>query len=150
MIIAFKTKDSEALKNFLNAFENPKSVFMELIHNITFSEKKITKIDDITIIEQESFVRLFAKYAMLPAVAMIIIGLFFKYYWLLNFGSILLIFDIILLSRHFFLLTIMIKLKFMGHKEKIEMISDGFLLSKLLQDYRSKNGTTRSVRIIKK
>jgi hypothetical protein len=147
MILSFQTKSTPVLEKFLKSFENPTNIFIELIHNITFMEKKVTRIDNIVIIEQESFIRLFAKYAMLPSVGLIIIGMLISQFWMMNMGAVLLLLSIILLSKHFLLLTMIIKLKFSGHKEKIEMISDGFLISKLLMERR--NGSTRSVRTIK-
>jgi hypothetical protein len=148
MILSFKTKSSDVLEKFLQSFEHPSNIFIELIHNITFMEKKVTRIDDIVIIEQESFIRLFAKYAMIPSVSLILIGMITQFFWMMNVGAVTLMLSIILLSKHFLLLTMIIKLKFSGHKPPIDMISDGFLLSKLLLERQ--NGTTRSIRTIKK
>lgn len=148
MIVSFKTKNSTVLEKFLKNFQHPTNIFMEMVHNVTFTEKKITRIDDIIVIEEESLLNTFGKYAMLPSVTMIILGMIFSYYWILSTGAILLMLSIIVLSRHFLLLTIMIKLKVSGHKEEIEMISDGFLISKLLMEYN--NGTLRNTTVSKK
>lgn len=148
MILSFKTESTEVLERFLKNFLSPDNIFMQLIHNVMFTEKKLTRMDDVFIIQQESLFGVFGKFSMLPSVTLILVGLMFNYFWMLNIGAILLIMSIILLSKHFLLLTIIIKLKMSGHKPKIEMVSDGFLLSKLLMEYE--NGTFRSQRILKK
>lgn len=148
MIVAFRTNDSQVLERYTENFINPKSIVMNLLHSITFTEKKITKIEDITIIESESYVRLSAKYSMLPSAVLIILGMFFKNFFMINAGSVLFIMSMILLSRHFLLLSIIIKLKLSGHKGKIEMVDDGFLISKLLMERQY--GSTRSIRNVKK
>ena len=148
MIVSFESKTSDVLERYLKEFEHPKNMFMEMIHNITFTEKTITRIDDIVIIEQESILSLFGKYAALPAVTLILLGMIMNYYWMMSIGGVTLILALTLLSKHFLLLMIMIKLKISGHKEKIDMVSDGFLLSKLLMEHR--NGTHRSTTIPKR
>jgi len=147
MILTFQTKSSPILEKFLQSFEHPSNVFIELIHNVTFIEKKITRIEDIIIIEQESFIRLFAKYAMIPSIGLILTGMLLTYFWMMNLGAVMLMLSIILLSKHFLLLTMIIKLKFSGHKPPIEMVSEGFLISKLLLERT--NGTHRNKRILK-
>lgn len=148
MIISLETKSSDKLENYLSNYLNPKNVFIQMIHNISFTSKSITRINDIIVIEQESFMSVFAKYAMLPSVTMIILGMLFSYYFLLSVGSLGLILSMTLLSKYFLALMIILKLKLSGHKESVKYVTDGFLLNKLLFEY--KNGTTRSLRIIKK
>ena len=148
MIVSFETKSSPTLERFLEDFKSPKSFFIELLHNLVFTEKKITRIRDIVVIEQESLLNVFGRYSMVPSAGLIILGLILQANWMLMMGSVFFVMAMILLSKHFLLLTMMIKLKIAGHKSKIDYVSDGFLLSLLLMEY--KNGTTRSVRNIKK
>lgn len=133
MIIAFETEKSDVLERFLKNFEHPSNMFIEMIHNVTFTEKKVTRIDNIIVIEEQSILNMFGKYAMLPSVTLFILGMIFQYYWMMSTGAILLILSMIVLSKHFLLLTIIIKLKISGHKPKIDMVSDGFIISKLLR-----------------
>lgn len=150
MIVSFRSKSSETLERFLKNYLNPDGIFMQFLHNVMFTEKKLTRINDIVVIEQESLFNVFAKYAMLPSVTLFILGLIFNYYWMLNIGAITLMLSIIMLSKHFFLLTIFIKLKISGHKEKIEYVSDTFMLSLFLMEYNNERSTIHSNRDTKK
>lgn len=158
MIISLQTKSTEKLENYLKNYQNPKNIFIQMIHNISFTNKSITRIDDIIVIEQESFMSMFARYAMLPSVTMIILGMIFNYYWLLNIGSLGLILSMTLLSKYVLAIMIMIKLRLIGHKENVKYITDGFLLNRLLLEYRVheimsygvKDGSTRNLRDTKK
>ena len=143
MLIAFETKTTPTLEKFLKDFEEPNNPFMQVIHSVMFTSKKVTRIEDITIIEQQSLFGLIGKYAMLPSAVLFFLGYVTGYNWMLGTGAVLLILSIIMLSRYFLLLNIFIKLKISGHKEKIDMVSDGYLISKLLLERQ--NGTTRSV-----
>jgi hypothetical protein len=143
MLLAFQTKTSEVLEKFLKDFEEPSNPFMQVIHSVMFTNKKITRIDDIVIIEQQSLFGLIGKYAMLPSAVLFFLGYVTGYNWMLGTGAVLLLLSIMMLSRYYLLLNIFIKLKISGHKNSIEYVGDGFLLNKLLLERQ--DGTTRSV-----
>lgn len=144
MLIAFETENSKTLSKYLSNFLAPDSTFIEVMHNFTFTNKKITRIENIVIINTQSIFHVFAKFAALPSVTLILLGLYFSSTFMIATGSILLLLSLLMLSRSMLLSLIIIKLKFSGHKQKIKYVSDSYLIEKLL--YVMNNGTTGSIR----
>ena len=143
MIIAFETKSTPILEGYLKNFSEPSNPFMMLIHNLAFTEKKITRIEDIVVIEQQSFIHIIAKYAMLTSASMFIIGMILGQQILMSVGALIIVLSMFLVSRVALKLLIISKIKLLGHKEPIKSVEDGLLISKLL--YERENGTARSL-----
>lgn len=137
MIIAFETKRSDVLDDFLDRYENPKSLSATISKN-SFLEFSIIRINDLVIISQKHLFDVITKWLLMASVVDLLFAYWLGYQILFFIGGIFAFISIMWLSKYvrFFALKTNIKRK--GHKEDIRYVEDLEVIEVLLE--RFKNG----------
>ena len=131
MIISFRSKDSPILSRFLNNWQNPDGMLMKLI-NTTYVEFSIKRLDDLVIISQKNFYDVIAKIFLLSGVAGMLIAYTVGSQAFFIIGGVVFFVSLLWLSKYVRFFMVYIKLKQLGHKEKIELVNDTFVIQRLL------------------
>lgn len=132
MIFGIKTERSVVVDDFVEKFRNPPSISMKLLHNSIYVENRVDWIDEILVFRQKSIGDGFAKIGILSSLAMILLSLFLQSSILMNVGLVLCILCMASISPLVRFFAIALKLVIMGHRKKIILVSNSFLLEKLL------------------
>ena len=131
MIISFETKTSKVLEDFLERYENPKSLTAQLSKN-SFVEFKITRVKDLVIISQKHLYDVIAKWLLLLAITNLIIAYVYGNHLSVYIGGIFTFIGILWLSPYFRYYALKFNLWKKGHKEKIQYINTSEVVERLL------------------
>ena len=149
MLIAFETKSSPVLEQYLNEYQHPDEMFPSFKNILTmfmyglYFERKVYRLDDVVIFEQKGFIEKIMGYALLFLVATSFLAVFLNLGVWLNINLFLMIPCMLFMSPKYHLISKIWKLKRRGHKEKIGTVSNSYIIHKFL--YRFEHGTTGSV-----
>jgi hypothetical protein len=131
MIIAFESKKSQVLDEFLHNYENPKSMSAQISKG-SFLEFKIKRFDDLIIISQKHLFDVVAKWIFMCA----FIDLLFAYSLglraLFYIGGIFAFTSLFWLSKYARFYALKYNLWRKGHKEKVVYVNDVETVEKLL------------------
>lgn len=137
MIIAFETDDSPVLSRFLHVFEHPEDSGTELksLWNsfiLSYFSRKVWRIDDLVIIEMEGFFETGAKICMYLTMISMFVSIIFKWNALFNISFFCIILFLALLSPNVRTWLYVIRIKLYGHKGKVSLPSNSYVIQKLL------------------
>lgn len=131
MIVAFETERTKILDDFLDSYENPKSV-MGVISKFSFLEFKVYRLDDLIIISQKHLYDVVAKWLILCAFATLLLEYVFgnRLFFFLSF--LFLTVGILWLSKWIRFHALRINLRRRGHRLKMRLLSNDEVIDKLL------------------
>jgi hypothetical protein len=131
MIICFKAKGNDLLDKFLNNWVNPSNPFVLAVSS-TYVEFKVHRLDDYVLINQRNFYDVFAKFMLWIGVSGTATLWIFNFWGLVYIPITVFFFGVLWLSKPFRFLMIAWRLKQLGFKDKIVIVSDDEVIDKLL------------------
>ena len=144
MIFSIKTKRTDIVDRFVERFKNPPSISMAMLHSSVYVENKVEWVEDLLVFRQKSIIDGFAKFGIISSVGMVLLSLFLKSSWLLQLGFVLAFICMATISPVIRFLAISLKLFFMGHRNKVSLVSNTLLIEKLFYEREVKNGKDES------
>jgi len=146
MILAFETERTEVLEKFLDNWQNPKS-FMTIIANINYVEFTIKKYDDLTIMIQRHILDVWAKYYLFGSIFLTMLSFLMKWNFSIYLGIIIFFGSVMWLSPYARFYAMVLRLKMLKHKPKINMCNAEYITNKLI--YKLENEPKRDIPITK-
>lgn len=140
MIIALKTERTKVLDDWVDDFNNPKDINIALVRSSVFVENSAEFIDGMVIIKHKPIFEIFAKYGIVSSVGLILLYFFYPTIFLMNLGIVGFFVCMSLLSPQVKFLIYRLRLYILGHRVKVELVNNNFLLEYLLME-RNKNVT---------
>lgn len=134
MIIGFETKSSKVLEDFLERYENPKSLTAQLSKN-SFVDFSIHRFKDLIVISQKHLYDVVAKWLLLLAITDLTIAYIYSNTILFYIGGIFTFIGILWLSPQFRFYALKFALWKRGHREKVEYVNPTIIVEKLLLKY---------------
>ena len=140
MIIAFETEHTFALKNFIDSYIEPESMFAKLRHVYEYTHKSFKKIGNVYVFEFDSILNIIAKRSLIVSTSLFLMSYFLHWRAFSIIFVVIMLMSMFILSKSVKQLIFLIKIKRSGHKPKINFVSNDFLLNKFLSEVN--NGTT--------
>jgi len=134
MIIAFETKESKVLNEFLHNYENPKSMSAQISKG-SFLEFKIKRFDDLVIISQKHLFDVVAKWIFMCAFVDLLFAYTLGLPALFYIGGIFAFTSLFWLSKYARFYSFKFNLWRKGHKDKVKYVNDVECVEKLLMRF---------------
>jgi len=139
MIFGLRTVESDVFLKYVSDFQNAPDPTMALFQKLVFLENSIVKIDDVFVFRQRFIYDVFIKYSIIFCVGFSLAGVLLSQGWMVNLGLVCAVFNMALISPLVRYLAISLRLFVKGHRSRIELVSNSFLLDKLLTKLEDKN-----------